>query len=351
MPDDVAERAPVKVPARERKRTRLATLFLRCAYAYAFVVVLCWIGLRFLGDRFWLATLLTFGPRWVLAAPLVILVPLALVLKERAALAILVVSAAWLLFAVLDLRLSVSRLLPAQTSQEDVTLVTWNSGGRLDAPARLAAYLRLIAADVAVVQECATLEDDLEKAFDGWHVHSYQQMCLVSRFAIRHVEQRNREDVWKQGGSGAIVRYTIDGPAGPFQLLNLHLETVREGLAALMRKRFWLGIGELEANIAQRRHESALARGWADATPAPLVVAGDLNMPTESAIYRDYWSHLDNAFSQAGLGFGHTKKHWLFDARVDHVLVGPGVSARRAFVGETLGSDHAALVVVVRLGG
>ena len=40
-------------------------------------VVGVWAVLWFAGDRWWFATLMLFGPRWVYAAPMAVLVPLA----------------------------------------------------------------------------------------------------------------------------------------------------------------------------------------------------------------------------------------------------------------------------------
>jgi endonuclease/exonuclease/phosphatase (EEP) superfamily protein YafD len=79
-----------------------------------------------------------------------------------------------------------------------------------------------------------------------------------------------------------------------------------------------------------------------------VVVAGDFNMPTDSAIYRACWSSLSNAFSKAGLGFGYTEwptvAGWRFGIRIDHILTGPGWRPQRCWVGPDVGSDHLPLL-------
>ena len=101
----------------------------------------------------------------------------------------------------------------------------------------------------------------------------------------------------------------------------------------------------MESNIDQREIESTLARAFANQTSGPLIVAGDFNMPVESAIYRAHWHEFTNAFSCAGWGFGATKATRWHGIRIDHVLLGPGWSCAGAQVGADLGLDHRPMVV------
>ena len=83
---------------------------------------------------------------------------------------------------------------------------------------------------------------------------------------------------------------------------------------------------------------------WIGRFSEALIIAGDFNMPTDSAIYRQYWSRYSNAFSTCGFGFGHTKQSVIrglhYGLRIDHVLTDPFWRCRRCWVGPDLGSDH-----------
>jgi endonuclease/exonuclease/phosphatase (EEP) superfamily protein YafD len=78
-------------------------------------------------------------------------------------------------------------------------------------------------------------------------------------------------------------------------------------------------------------------------------VAGDFNMPIESAIYRRDWADFHNAFSEAGFGWGWTKWTRLFGVRIDHVLSRDGLVCTRAWIGGKTGSDHRPLVADFRI--
>jgi vancomycin resistance protein VanJ len=91
--------------------------------------------------------------------------------------------------------------------------------------------------------------------------------------------------------------------------------------------------------------------GWIGGLSEGVVVAGDFNMPTDSAIYRECWSNLSNAFSKSGFGFGYTEwptvGGWRFGIRIDHILTGPRWRPQRCWVGPDVGSDHLPLLADV----
>ncbi|WP_437774259.1 endonuclease/exonuclease/phosphatase family protein [Sorangium sp. So ce1097] len=351
---------------------RLRAVVLASAVLYLLGVVAVWLALPIAGDRWWPATLFLFGPRQVIALPLLAIVPAALLVHRRAlvpaALASLIVVGPILGFAVSF------RSLVGGAGRGDLRVASFNTGSRRTGMERLKAFVADARPDVLALQECDLPEPELTAAFPGWFVHVDRGMCLVSRHRILEAESRDRRDVWDAGGHGAILRYaialpdraTVAAPSGApeapqpeaqvppgtraFSLLNLHLETPREAIEALMHG-LWKQAAEHDRVIALRAWESELARQWVDEAPYPLIVVGDLNMPVDSAIYRRFWSGFENAFSRAGLGFGATKRTRWFGIRIDHVLAGPGWTTERAWIGPDLGSDHLPILADLRWTG
>lgn len=333
------------------RRGRIGALALGGAVLYLAAVAGAWIALRELGDRWWPATLLLFGPRWALGLPLLALVPLALSTR-RGALIPLAAAAAIVVGPIMDL--SLGGLLLAAPRRGDLRVATFNAEGRRAEALGVPAFVDDVRPDVLVIQECGDRTEHLARGFPGWAVHGDLGMCVISRHPIRTIEARDRADAWARGGNGAVDRYAVDVPAPGgasggkralrrVTVVNVHLETAREAIEALLRGA-WRAAGEHDANVAQRAWESEIARQWARGGEGAVVVAGDFNMPVESAIYRRTWGDLENAFSSAGLGFGATKRTRWFGTRIDHVLAGPGLRAAGAWVGPDLGSDHRPMI-------
>jgi endonuclease/exonuclease/phosphatase (EEP) superfamily protein YafD len=330
--------------------SRFEALLTTATWGYLAGVFAVTYLLLVLSDRWWPATMILFGPRWIWAVPLGVLVPAA-ARHRRALLAPLGIAASLVLLPIMGFELPSPGVILADKSRPDLRVMTYNVGGAKIDPTRLAPLLDHLAPDVALFQECNELLEGARQSLEqrGWHVDIQRGSCLVSRFPILAVDRRDQQDVWDMDGSGVIVRYEIAAPGIALNVVNLHLATVRDGLQAVLRRASWRGAPQLEANIRLRDFESSIGRGWAGRATGPLVITGDFNLPIESRIYDAHWSSFTNAFSEAGLGFGHTKETRWHGARIDHVLVGPSLRPIRAFVGPHLGGDHRPMVTDLRL--
>ena len=314
-------------------------------HSYGAVVLIVWAAVECLTDRFWPATLVAFGPRFLAAVPIVPLA-VALLFVHRRALrawlaAVLVLTVAILVFGLMDFRLGWHRA-PGPPS---FRLLTQNLGHSEVTAASLDRLLRQENVDVAALQECPFYDNS--PAQRGWHFYYGGDLCLVSRYPFEVLDVADPENFWRRGGREPL-RFVIHLPTGSIELLNLHLQTIRGGLESLMAEP-WDGLSHLRANRAEAAHDSRSARAGVARMSRPFIVAGDFNLPVESAVYRESWGDLDNAFSRCGRGFGGTKFTRLFAIRIDHVLNSPGWACTDARVAPSpYGGDHAPLIVDLR---
>jgi endonuclease/exonuclease/phosphatase (EEP) superfamily protein YafD len=333
-------------PARaSRGRRILAT----AVVAYLAALLLVWALLRFYADVWWPATLLLYGPRWICALPLAALAPLA-AMRSRRLLAPLSLAALVVVFPILGLnvaalhRAASAPAEPTSTPPRHVRLMTYNVGDDSSSGADLFRLLDQISPDIVAIQECSAIgrvsarQPGLKYIISAWG-----DGCLMSRSPIERTEIKDPEAIKAIGGTGTMIRYTVHLPEGDVQIVNMHLATVREGLTAVAQRGLG-GVPTLKANIETRWAMSAMGRAFVDATPQPFLVAGDFNLPSDSAIYRRDWASLPSAFEVAGNGFGTSKRTGWFGVRIDHILLGPGWTCERAFIGPHLHGDHRPLV-------
>jgi vancomycin resistance protein VanJ len=311
-------------------------------FCYAVLVVCLWQAVSFWSDRFWPVTLVAFGPRWLAAVPLV---PLALVvlasIRHRWAqglAAVLTLSGLIILFGLMDYGLGLDRL-PGTPS---LRLMTNNVGASHVTEEGLNRLMREERVDVAALQECPLYDRGMEPF--GWHFFYGGDLCLVSRYPFTVLDASDPGNEWRSGGR-VPQRFEIEAPDGRFQLLNVHLTTIRGGLEGLQDEH-WAGLSRFAGNREQASVQSRLARGRARDAKEPLLVVGDFNLPVESAIYRENWGDLHNAFSDCGRGFGHSKFTRWFGIRIDHVLMsGQWRCGSARVLSSPYGGDHAPLVV------
>lgn len=319
-----------------RRALRFAVLL------YVAAVALLWLWLSWQGDRHWAATLVLFGPRWVCAVPLPPLVFLAAIF-ERRLLPPLLIAGIVIVFGILAFNLGFSR---AASGSARLRVLTCNVEGAAIRPELLAIAIDDAQADVVALQEFARGTPLLWPP--GWHVIERHQFVLASRFPIVERESIARpQHRWLLSG----VPCTLQLPQGTVQLFNMHLESPRAGIEAVISRRVGVDlerVEELRRVIERRALESRRAAEQVAAQAGPKIILGDFNMPADSTIFRNDWSAYTNAFSQVGWGFGFTKvsekRGWSYGARIDHILVDSHWRVLNAWVGRDVGSDHFPLV-------
>ncbi|HEV3004652.1 MAG TPA: endonuclease/exonuclease/phosphatase family protein, partial [Pirellulales bacterium] len=321
------------------KRPSISRLLAGCTWLYAASVLALWGVLRCGGDRWWWATVLLFGPQWIYAAPLAVLFPAAVVWRRRA---LLVLAAAATVVVLLVMGFCVPSPQRGADGGASLRVLSCNLDGPKCKVELLEALVREIVPDVMAFQECPDDVVEVLIAQGGWYVERSGRLCVASRYRLAVGPALIDDGQLGYWGAWA-AKYTASAPDGDMDFVVVHLETPREGFESLMRH----GVGgrhDVQNELVRRARISELARALAGDGPT-LIVAGDFNMPCDSAIYRRHWAGLSNAFSEAGFGFGSTKRTRWFGIRIDHVLAGPGWHVERAWVGAYIGSSHRPLIV------
>lgn len=334
-----ARATPAGPPAAPRpRREELRRWAVRASAAYLAVVLMLWAALRLGGDVVPWATVVLFGPRWVFAAALAALVPLAVWTRSRPAGGLLLAAAAVVAGPVTGGTLALSVGGPAGEAARLRVLTCNTDGPALDA-ARFARLLAEARPDVVLVQEVSP-SGDLPWLPEGWHSASAgNSVAVASRFPVRLLSALGPDQL---GMAGAGGRFAVQAPRGELTVVNLHLPTPRDGLETVRHSP--TAFGPLREGIAARGRASAAAALWAGAADEMTVLGGDFNMPADSAIYARDWGGFANAFSAAGTGWGYTKYTRWFGVRIDHVLYSPPWACRAARVGPDVGSDHRPLL-------
>jgi endonuclease/exonuclease/phosphatase (EEP) superfamily protein YafD len=236
-------------------------------------------------------------------------------------------------------------------------VLTCNVEGENAGPAALHRLIVKLQPDVVALQECPDWDQaSLSRLFpEPWTVRRGGTLLVASRHAIvapPETHLRNRPPSREPVVNGLYC--VVESPQGRLGICSVHQRTPRPGLYIVLDGQTGLSAERGRAvteETAARRMEAEDLVAWLQGRDVPTVVAGDLNMPIDSAIYRDCWSRFDNVFSQAGFGFGSTKvirvHGVLYGLRIDHVLVDGPWKPRRAWVADSVGSDHLPLVAEV----
>ena len=298
-------------------------------------------------DAWWPATVLLFLGRWPWLLPGIPVLLLALILWHRRALIITVTAGFVALFGILQFSPGFGRLFAHADTSSHVRVITYNIGGTLTAPISLVSMVTDWQPDIFAVQECDESSVELLRGMRNYS-HDVGVTCLFTKFEIVRIDSLRRDAFDNADGAAWVKRYRLRGPDGEFDFTNLHLDTPRKGFEAMMDGQE-NATGAIARKTEIRELESRLARRWVDVGPGPSLVAGDFNMPSESAIYRRHWGSMRNGFSRAGVGFGYSRRAGWIHLRIDHVLADDDWLVQSARLLPDYGSDHRPMMVDVAL--
>lgn len=317
-------------------RRRIALAVKRISWAYFFVLLALWGFLRVMGDRWWLATLMLFGPMWVVILPAALLIPAAIGFHPRS-LVVLLGGLGVAFFPLMGCCLPWRTLFQGHFEGQHLRLLTCNVHGRFLNESALADLISDTKPDVIVLQEFPA---QFAPAFllDGhWYAREDGELFIASRYPIPTSENFGEANWFEWGG--AAMRYDIAAPQGTIHLFNLHLASPHTPFQAVIEGKE-SGRTRVANHLAVRAEQSQkLSRIMAGLGGAALA-AGDFNTPCAGSIYHAYWARFSDAFTASGVGFGHTYFSEGATVRIDHILTASDWQSRHCWVGPDLGSPH-----------
>jgi vancomycin resistance protein VanJ len=305
-----------------------------CSWLSVAIVVSAWAAIH-AGDVWWPGTVLLFGPRWLLALPLIPLV-LAATLWRRRSLPVLAMALLLLLGPLMGFNIPWRGDVPAGPPRLRMRVLTCNIHYKRPLKRSLQRLLDDADPDVVAVQELPGEVPIDYFTGEGWHVRREGRLLFASRYPIG---QANSLGTQSMQLPGLIMRYELDTPGGAIVLYSLHLASPREGLYDTTHHPE-SGNVELEDNSVVRFRQSESLAHIVERETKPVLLMGDFNTPPESAIFRRVWDRYHDAFTEAGWGWGYTFLGGRTAVRIDHILAGPDWYCERCWVGPFIGSPH-----------
>jgi endonuclease/exonuclease/phosphatase (EEP) superfamily protein YafD len=328
------------VPREGKVRRRVGKAVVRLSWTYLIVLIGFWTVMRWAGDRWWLGTLILFGPVWVTALPLAVLVPGAAMVRRRS-LRVLGPAAFVAFFGVMGVCVPWRTWISGEAKGARLRVLTCNVHGWSAGDAALTQLILDTKPDIVLFQEWPTYRDPPELGGGHWQVRRDGELFIASRYRI--ILAHYFPDLARGNSGGAAARYAIDGPGGAFSLFNVHLASPHGPFNSVI----WgkpEADEQLDAHIAIRTWQSEQLTDAALSDGPSAVLAGDFNTPGEGGIYRAYWAHFSDAFSAAGFGTGHTYFGEGAAVRIDHIFMGEGWRCVDCRVAGSIGSPHHPLI-------
>ena len=329
------------------------------AVIYLATLLVLWGLIHFDTGGLWQVTLFLFSPRWAVAVPLVILIPLTLAFDFRLVFAY-VLHGLIILIPILGYRVSWTESADTDPASS-LRVMTYNLGGGaidIDKVVDLTVARKI---DVLVLQECpnSLSKPIFEKL--GWTRRQQFNLAIGSPYELgeMRIVTSQRPEEYNGVAAAFCDLHVVDARLGnasadappksrAVRIVDVHFPTFRPAFE--QARQLDLDTATAIAEVGAQYSETVEpVRREVEAFQAPTIIAGDFNVPVESAYYRNYWSDYQNALSRVGHGLRYTKHTRIHGVRIDHVLADGNWSIVSAEVGPGLGGDHRPVIVELAL--
>lgn len=318
-------------PSRGRRRGRVLAVI---CWLYLALVLGLWLLLAW-ADLWWPASILMFAPRGLLAVPLLILVPWALLVRRRT-LAVLALTAGLIAGPIMGFCVPWQSFLGDRPAGQPFRVLTCNMHYWTRDTRPLAQLIADLTPDIVALQEWP-LDSHLDLLAEaGWHMKRTPRLFLASRFPIRQAAIIGNNSY---GPEGSVGHYQLETPVGLVHVFVLHFASPRRGIFEVIHEEEE-GPVSVETNISRRWDQTETVLEATAPIEGPQLVLGDFNTPPQSRIFDRLWYRYTDAFSAAGWGWGYTFYGGHTMVRIDHILAGQGWFCNRCWVGPNIGSPH-----------
>ncbi len=338
------------------RRFRTLVVIVSAAYPLALLTVI--LMLRFVGEQWWITIVALYLPRLGFAIPLPFTFAATWRWSRRIFLVPQLIAIYLILFPLMGLNLGTGRLLATERGNA-IRLVSYNIDTGSRGIEGVIAQVRAFEPNLVLLQEAhEELRNQLAAAFLGWHVDQHGQFFVASRYPIRSVYLPPPLSFSTGEGGARFVSYLLETPLGPVNIYNVHTTSPRDSIDELrgngLREEIRTGrlfsgtkSGLIEFNAYRRMRQIEASASAARASPYPVILAGDTNLPGLSRVLAEQLNGFQDAFDAVGRGFGYTfpdKHPWM---RIDRILVNRPLRALDFRVGNTNGSDHLCVFAII----
>lgn len=341
-----------------RSASRFRSFFRRAvvvgAIAYPVVLFLVVLAFRFIGESWWGTTVGSYAPGFVYALPLPVFVAALFLLRERRLFWTQAVAAFLVLVPLMGF------VLPWPASRDGgrpaLRVMSFNADSGYYGWPRVAQEIEKLNPDVLLMQEAPWPEELMKLLLPRYpHQQHSTQFVLASRYPILETTDPPRLPYYGRQRSPRFLRHVLQTPLGKLTFYNVHpisprgmlnIHRVRDAFHQIRTGKAFAGDAEEDVmgNAGLRSLQIESAGRMARAESNPVVIAGDLNLPSPSRTLRVNLGGFRDAFRDASSGFGYTFPARHRFLRLDRILFAEPLRAVDFQIACSDISDHQCVV-------
>lgn len=234
--------------------------------------------------------------------------------------------------------------------EEDFTLMSYNVRlfnvynwiPRNDVTEKISGFIQEKNPDILCIQEYSKRED----AFLNQYKYKYisakpnnTSQAIYSKFKIINTGSLD----FPKTSNNVTFADIIKGK-DTLRVYNMHLQSIRispEINEQIDENRSRLIFKRLSDAFTQQQYQGELIEKHKSQCPYKMIICGDLNNSAYSYVYRSVRGKMNDAFEEAGSGFGKSYNYKYYPARIDYVFIDDAITVKQYITfNEFINSDH-----------
>lgn len=217
----------------------------------------------------------------------------------------------------------------APQEQADFTLMSYNVRlfnlydwlPQRDIPVKIPAFVKQHNPDIVCLQEYNKVGDDNFKQYKHRYIFKREGQtgqAIYSRFKIF-----NTGDIQFPGSANNVVYADITKGTDTLRVYSMHLQSIKispDIHETIDERKSKVIFNRLSEAFMKQQLQGELVEKHKSECTYPMIICGDLNNSAFSYVYRRVKGEMNDAFEEAGSGFGKSYNFKYYPARIDYVF-------------------------------
>lgn len=214
------------------------------------------------------------------------------------------------------------------------------------------AFVRKQDPDVVCFQEYSDVDGISFKRYKYRHIFSRDNRHKTGQAIYSKYPIINRGDIAFPKSNNNVIFADIKKGKDTLRVYSMHLQSIKispdihERIDEEKSKIIFKRISEA---FKKQQYQAELVEKHKSECPYSMIICGDLNNSAYSYVYRSVKGKMNDAFEEAGSGFGKSYNFKYYPARIDYIFAADNITVKEYKTFDTfINSDH--FPIMTRLG-
>jgi endonuclease/exonuclease/phosphatase family metal-dependent hydrolase len=192
--------------------------------------------------------------------------------------------------------------------------------------------------DILCIQEYSTTANIDLKVYQHKYILMRGQKIKTGNAIFSKFPIINQGNIVFPNSNNNVIYIDIKKGKDFIRIYNIHLQSIKISPDVTQVSNDINNVNQIESQkvlyrisnaFKQQQQQAEMIKAHKEKCKLPIIVCGDMNNSAFSYVYRSIKGKLNDAFEEAGKGFGATYKFKYFPARIDYIFADENMTVKK----------------------